>query len=140
MVLVGRKPKSEYVIPEGLACNTMGLVVIPSNTQKPKYAQTATTTTAGSGNGFADAESISNYSTWKLPTGHEFQRGSDNDLQTEPPKMDEYPVTVPFTHATPFADGLRTYRPVPDSRYPSALHHITRTRCHCSISGRNYRF
>ena len=107
MVLIGRKPISEYVIPEGLTCSTMGLMVIPSNTQKPKYAHTAK-----EGFGFDTSSQDatgepSPYSTWKPPTELPFQKGSEEDILPEAPEMEEYPVTVPFTHSTPFADGLR---------------------------------
>ena len=120
MVLVGRKPKSEYIIPDGLKCTTMGLMVIPSNTQKPKYAHTAKEGFGFDSTSETSVDAANMYSTWKQPKDLEFQKGSENDLPPEVPKMDEYPVTVPFSHATPFADGLRTYRPAPESRYDHA--------------------
>eukprot|EP00873_Tetraselmis_striata_P026031 jgi/Tetstr1/446295/TSEL_033839.t1 len=56
------------------------------------------------------------YSTWKPgPNPLPEQAGTEDDLKTLP-EMDEYPVTVPYTHNTPFADGLRTYKTHPESQ------------------------
>lgn len=120
MVLLNSKPKSEYVLPPGLLCSTMGLTVVPSNVQKPRYSKaTGENSTSQfnvrTGEDIPTILSPNTYSTWKPPVDLPFQNEGQNDL-AEIPEMDEYPVTVPFTHPTPYADGLRTYRPVPDHR------------------------
>lgn len=122
---MGLGDKKDIIVPEGLMCNTLGLTVRPSNCQKPKpgssvnpddpdYEASLRRLTQSTIPSAVDTSTL--YSTWKpgsnpLPQ----QMGTTDDLKSLP-EMDEYPVTIPYTHATPFADGLRTYKTHPESQ------------------------